>query len=234
MDRTPAPWRAIEGPAATVSAPADPGAAGGLAARRRIAAGAAGLAIALAAGAWWLAATSGAASVVDGPAVATPAPSGAVLGDADAGGTIVVEVAGAVAHPGLVRVPADSRVADAIQAAGGLGPRVDVATAARALNLAAHLRDGDQVWVPSRDELRSPDPATGAGSGAVSSAIGKLNLNGATAAELDALPGIGPATAAKIIAAREERPFRSVDELRERKIVRPSTLDQIRNLVTVR
>ncbi len=149
---------------------------------------------------------------------------------------LVVEVGGAVAHPGVYRLPAGSRVGDAIDAAGGYGPRVDARAADRALNLAAPLTDGEKVHVPDRDEPSAPAGASAAAvaSRAAGGTTGApVDLNRATAAELDALPGIGPATAAKIIAARQERPFASVDDLAARKVVGAATLARIRALVTV-
>jgi competence protein ComEA len=179
---------------------------------------------------------------------AKPAPSGDVggialaeAGLADKGGSssavpasasrlLVVEVSGAVAHPGVFRLPKGSRVADAIEAAGGYGPRVDVRSADKALNLAAPLEDGQKVHVPDRDEAAVS--SAGASPGPGPTAGGPVDLNRATAAQLDALPGVGPATAAKIIAAREERAFSSVDDLRTRKVLGSAALDKIRPLVT--
>ena len=177
---------------------------------------------------------------------AGPRGSGALVGSFApnaglvAGPGLVVDVAGAVLRPGVYHLPAGSRVADAITAAGGFGPRVD-ASAAQSLNLAAPLSDGVQVRVPSRD-----DPAAGGatsagtisgaapGGGKTSGAAAALvDLNTATAAALDTLPGIGPATAAKIIASREERPFAAVDDLQTRKLVGASTFAKLAGLVTV-
>jgi competence protein ComEA len=144
---------------------------------------------------------------------------------------LVVEVAGAVTRPGVHSLPPGSRVGDAIAAAGGYSPRVDAAAADRLLNLAAPVRDGDQVRVPSRDD---PDPAaTRASDSTGSSGTSRLlNLNRATAAELEALPGIGPATAAKIVASRTDQPFGTVEDLLARKLVSGKVLEAIRPLVS--
>jgi competence protein ComEA len=138
-------------------------------------------------------------------------------------------------------LPPGSRVGDLIGAAGGYGPRVDTARAEQELNLAATLRDGDQVRVPSRDDStagatgRPTGAAGGDGStGGTGSAGGTVDINTATQAQLEELPGIGPATAQKIIAAREEAPFAAVEELRTRGVLGEKTFEKLRELVTVR
>ncbi len=176
------------------------------------------------------------------------APFGSFAPDAGlvAGPGLVVDVAGAVLRPGVYHLPAGSRVADAITAAGGFGPRVDAA-AAQALNLAAPLGDGVQVRVPSRDDPPGGGaPATGTAGGAAPSGTGQVagaasngaagalvDLNTASSTELDTLPGVGPVTAAKIIASREERPFAAVEDLQTRKLVGASVFAKLAGLVTV-
>jgi competence protein ComEA len=147
---------------------------------------------------------------------------------------VVVQVAGAVARPGVYSLPAGSRVADAIQAAGGYSMEVDPRTAETKLNLAAKLQDAQLIAVPRRGETASGSSGAGGGSGTgVSVEPGLVNLNTATAEQLDTLPGVGPATAQKIIASREEKPFAKVDDLATRKIITATTLGKLRSLVTV-
>ena len=120
---------------------------------------------------------------------------------------VVVDVQGAVVRPGVQRLVAGSRVGDAIAAAGGYGPRVDAGRVAAELNLAAPVQDGDRIVVPARGD---PGPSAANGGrrdGGGSSGGGLIDLNSATASELDTLPGIGPETAQKIIDARAEKPF---------------------------
>jgi competence protein ComEA len=247
MDESAAPWRALEDPTPGVGGEAS---AAEPAARSHpppwvIAALASAAILILVA--FWLAATNGrgtigvegASAVVDGVADGpSPAAPGASTG---ARGVLVVDVQGAVARPGVIHLPTGSRVGDAIAAAGGFGPRVAADRVGRELNLAALLRDGDQVVVPSRDDGgAAAGSGGGGGSGGSSGASGAqagsgpIDLNRATASELDALPGIGPVTANKIIAAREERPFASVDDLRSRKVLGAATFDKIKDLVVVR
>jgi competence protein ComEA len=248
MDQPSAPWRLLEtagspdGDAPGSTGPAPAPTTEGLA--RWLPVVLIALAVILAAGAGLVILAGSNPSVQiagDAPALAGSGPgSSGLVADAAASATaelLVVDVQGAVVHPGVVRLVAGSRVGDAIAAAGGYGPRVAADRVGRSLNLAALLHDGDQVIVPSRDDpADAPGNATGgAGSGAESSpAGGPIDLNTATAEQLDTLPGIGPVTAAKILAARDERRFAAVDDLKTRKLVGSATFDKLKDLVTVR
>jgi competence protein ComEA len=162
---------------------------------------------------------------------------GSPAGSLTAGrGDLIVDVGGAVLRPGVYHLPAGARVSDAIAAAGGYSPRVAAEQASAQLNLAAPVHDGDQIVVPSRDDpgAGGSSPGSGGGSGGGGGGGGHLiDLNHASADELDTLPGIGPVTAAKIIAARNESPFTSVDQLLERKLVGQKVFDGLKPLVTV-
>lgn len=139
---------------------------------------------------------------------------------------IVVHVSGAVAKPGIYTLPLGSRVNDAVHLAAPLREaNLD------ALNLAALISDGQKINVPREGEEVSLQEDW---SGNSTSPEGKVNLNTATLAELDTLPGIGPATAQKIIDYRTQNGgFKSVDELDAVPGIGPQKLEQLRDLVTV-
>ena len=243
MDETAAPWRALEaspggGPARQVGSPSP-----GMSPRQVVSAGAIVVAGVVGIVAFWLVAGASRGSVViEGDRPVPGAPTDRVAGAVppSAGDRLVVDVQGAVLRPGVVELPAGSRVGDAIAAAGGFGPRVATDRVARSLNLAALVRDGDQILVPSRDDPVASSGGGGGGGGGSAAPPGGssggelVDLNHASAEALDALPGVGPATAAKIIAARDEQPFGSIDDLRARKIVGAATFEKLKTLVTVR
>ena len=148
-----------------------------------------------------------------------------------AGSTVVVQVAGAVARPGVVTLPASDRVVDAIAAVGGARPDGDP----QQLDLAARLVDGSRIYVPRRGETLGAAPG-GASTGGSSSPgpAAPVRLNSATATELEALPGFGPSLAAAIVAERERRGgFRSVDDLRSVHGIGDRRLEQLRPLVAL-
>jgi competence protein ComEA len=136
---------------------------------------------------------------------------------------VVVDVEGAVRKPGLYRLQQGSRIADAIEHAGGLARRADRSL----VNLAAPLADGEQVIVPRLGDLGA---SAAAASGAAPTR--PVDLNSATAEQLDALPGVGPVTAQKIIDYRREHgPFASIDELDAIAGIGPTRIDNLRSLV---
>ena len=143
---------------------------------------------------------------------------------------LVVHVAGAVQVPGVYRLTAGSRVIDAVEAAGGLAADSN----SDAINLAASLTDGERVYVPRVGEVAPVVASGGAGVGDSGALTGPVNLNTATADDLDTLPGVGPATAAAILAYRDQHgPFASLDDLGEVSGIGPAKIEALRGLVTV-
>jgi competence protein ComEA len=156
-----------------------------------------------------------------------------VIADAAAEIPVVVDVRGAVVSPGLYELPPGARVQDVADAAGGFTGDADLS----AINLARRVRDGEIVLIASLSQsLATPgDPVrpddVGSASGAANQ---KININTATVAELDVLPGIGEVTAARIIAFREEHgPYRSVDDLVHVQGISTNTIAGFRDLVTI-
>jgi competence protein ComEA len=149
---------------------------------------------------------------------------------ADTSATMVaVHLTGRVRRPGVVRLPQGSRVLDAIAAAGGATAGADL----DGVNLARKLVDGEQIRVPAHGERPAPPPGT-PGPGAAAAAPGTpVDLNTATAAQLEALPGVGEVTAARIVAYRDAHPFRSVEELRQVEGIGERRYAQLEKLVTV-
>jgi len=138
---------------------------------------------------------------------------------------LVVHIVGAVRRPGLYRLAEGARIDDAIRRAGGPTRRASLAL----LNLAAPLADGQQVVVPRIGDAVTAATPSGGLPGSPSAPV---HLNTATLAELDALPGVGPVTAANILAYRDDHgPFRSVDELDAVTGIGPARLEQLRELV---
>jgi competence protein ComEA len=201
----------------------------------RILVAAAGGALVLTAAAGWmlLAPSVGAPPVDTGTTVfanasGAPTPAASIPG----AGTLVVDVQGGVAEPGIRELPEGSRVADAIQAAGGYGADADLEAAAT-INLAEPLADGAQVRVPRIGDaaVAGAVPSTPAGAG-TGGGGGPINLNTATPEELEALPGIGPVTVQKIVAARAEQPFASLEDAVERGIINRGQLEDLQGLAT--
>ena len=162
-----------------------------------------------------------AGAALDGGSAA-PTPVGEAAG---ASAALVVSVVGPVVRPGLVTLPAGARVADAVEAAGGLLPDADPAS----VNLAAPLTDGEQIAVALPGTAAAPG-----GAGAAVGAPGRLHLNTATAAELDGLPGLGPVLAQRIVDHRSRHgPFTAVDELDDVPGIGPATAAELAELVDV-
>jgi competence protein ComEA len=194
-----------------------------------------GALVLVAAAAWmFLSPTLGDASPMESAdPFALPTPAAVLPPSSAAPSTVVVDVQGGVVEPGIRELPAGSRVADAIAAAGGYAIDADVEAAAESINLAQPLVDGGQVRVPRVGEgvaaAGAGDPVAGADGAA---AGGIVNLNTATPEELEALPGIGPVTVQKIVAARQERPFASLEDAVQRGVINRGQLEDLQGLAT--
>ncbi|MDA2890141.1 ComEA family DNA-binding protein [Mycolicibacterium sp. BiH015] len=158
------------------------------------------------------------------------------------GQPVVVSVVGLVHTPGLVTLDPGARIADALDAAGGALDGADVL----GLNLARRVADGEQIVVGigappgqptemgSSVVAQQPAPAAATSAEDASAATGLIDLNAATAEQLDTLPGVGPVTAAAIIAWRDANGrFDSVDQLGDVDGIGPARLDKLRDLVRV-
>ena len=251
MEPSSAPWRVLEttepAPASSETAPASRGLSWPA------------IGIALVAVAIAVAAAAFMVTTRDEPVIGVEGAVGLGAGSVELGGTrptdpalpptdLVVDVGGAVARPGVYRLPAGARVADAIEAAGGYGGAVDAVLVDRQLNLAATVRDGEKIRVPVRGEAAATGGSGGSGGSGgtagtggdggnggqgAAAGSGPVDINHASAEALDTLPGVGPATVAKIMAARDKQPFAAVDDLLARKVVGAATMEKLRTLVTV-
>ena len=150
-------------------------------------------------------------------AASQPRGQGVVLLPTPTSASLVVYVSGAVVNPGVYHLPVGSRVGDAVNAAGGVAPNAEV----EFINLAALLMDGQQIDIPGLGGTEHIN-------------LGRININTATADELDSLPGIGPTTAQSIVDYRVENgPFQSIEEIMRVPGIGPATYDLIKNLITV-
>jgi competence protein ComEA len=158
-----------------------------------------------------------------GASASVPVPAPIVPSTTAAARVVVIDVVGAVRRPGLYRLSQGARIADALARAGGPTPKAQL----ELVNLAAPLSDGEQIVVPRRGAV-----AASSGPGGPAVPAGPVHLNTATLEQLDALPGVGPVTAQKILDYRQQHgAFGSVDELDAIAGIGPARLEQLRGLV---
>jgi competence protein ComEA len=187
------------------------------------------------AGLWYTRSLPKPVAVQATPAPVVPSPispaSGAEASASVSPAVLIVDVAGWVRKPGVYEFTGGDRVIDAIDAAGGPRPGADLAS----LNLAAPLADGTQILVPKEGEAPVGADGTPLPSGGGATGTGSLiNVNTASATDLEELPGVGEVIGAAIVDYRTQNgPFTSVDQLEDVSGIGPATLENIRDLVTV-
>jgi competence protein ComEA len=141
---------------------------------------------------------------------------------------IVVDINGAVTKPGVYELREDARLQEGLRMAGGLSEEADKAFIAKQFNLAMKLKDGMKIYIPAVGEGIGSAAVAGA-STTGSTSITSININTASESELDTLPGVGKVTADKIIAGR---PYGTIEELLEKKIVKQSVFEDIKEKIT--
>lgn len=148
--------------------------------------------------------------------------------------SVVVDVSGAVYKPGVYTLSGEARVQDGLIAAGGMNDHADREKVAKSLNLAAKLTDGAKLYIPFVGDQMTASSLTISGGGTGETVLGTqsglININTASASELDTLKGVGSVTASKII---DNRPYGSVDELLSKKVVGQKVFSDIKEKVTV-
>jgi competence protein ComEA len=180
---------------------------------------------------WWSGVTAPGGAAGNAGVPGSPASSSSIESSHGAApalvATVTVHVVGEVRRPGVYELSGGSRVVDAVQAAGGALGAADQS----AVNLARVVADGEQVAIPRQG---AGGPAGAAASPGATARPGKIDLNTATEAQLDTLPGVGPSTASKIVSDRTENgPFRTVDDLMRVPGIGPAKLEALKDLVTV-
>lgn len=143
---------------------------------------------------------------------------------------IAIDIQGAIIKPGVYTLPSESRIQDAFIAAGGLSAETDRDWVAKNINLAAKLTDGAKIYVPKSGEDITPLRSAQPGFVGQAGIAGTININTANESELDSLPGVGPATIEKIISGR---PYSSIEELLEKKIVGQKVFDNIKEKISI-
>lgn len=143
---------------------------------------------------------------------------------------IKVDIAGAVERPNVYEIPYDSRIQDVLITAGGISPKADRIYLSKNINLAQRAVDGMKIYIPSTDDLKSNPYGAGSQSLSLVGQSTLININSASESELDGLPGVGLATASKIISGR---PYGDIQDLLNRKIVSPTVWGKIKNQVSV-
>jgi competence protein ComEA len=140
---------------------------------------------------------------------------------------IMVDVEGAVEKPGVYRIGEDSRLQDALIAAGGMSDKADRSVVSKTLNLAAKVVDGGKVYIPALGETAALGTETSNMSGGIAGSA--VNINSASLSDLDALPGVGQSTAQKIIS---NRPYASAEELVSKKVVGEKEFEKIKGMIS--